>query len=579
MGLGNKVAASKDEGAINTLSTTMVRLPIGHSATDGGNTAATLFHLLVPTNTGGDLLFELMSVIGEMTLYAHDGTTVVAKPTKSGTLTCHLPPSSGDKDTHGRYYLLVKAPSPRTVRCKLRQTALARDGTGDKDPPLIPWNFFSWPTAQKFTDGTTNPTIAVMETTIRKYAKAFQHDADKGVKFEEKCHQVPVGGGWFGHCHMASRSTILFERPVARTVAVPGNEAEKVDFSEEELWFLAAEWFAAWARRHNVYEYADGYPPFKDFLDLDDDGNRQEIKTPFPKEQRYWGDFVKPAEVDLPQKELVARMERALRVYAPSLSSDLVEKHVKQAARLDRENLKMLLGQRAAFFYSALAERIHVQKEALAGDLRGEGAANGAEEVWNHGVFYYEASFKEILPVDEKGREDPSSSANEDFMEIALTIVANEDYSELPSTQKRAPKPPAILEQDGSLNTMGSSVENRLSRHVLHIVFDASTGNVKIPLQAVAEAGGPADGAEEKKAVKPVPILDRRHRWASCRAAAGDDIYIPRYLARILPAANKAPPATRTPGTDLRDLGNPIVELDLAAPPHTLLRIRKRYLT
>ncbi len=65
----NKVAATKDTTPYNTLSTTMVRLPIGHSARDGSNTAATLFHLLVPTNAGGDLSF-VSTANAEMTLYA-----------------------------------------------------------------------------------------------------------------------------------------------------------------------------------------------------------------------------------------------------------------------------------------------------------------------------------------------------------------------------------------------------------------------------------------------------------------------------------------------------------------------------
>jgi hypothetical protein len=486
MGEGNKVAASKDTSTINTLTTTMVRLPIGHSATDTGKTAATLFKLLVPTNTGGDLRFDLTGT-GEMTLYAHDGTKVLAGPTKSGSLTKHLAPSTGESPTHGLYYLLVKGPSPRTVSCKLRQTALARDGASDKDPPLIPWNFFSWPTAQKFTDGSTNPHIALMETIVRKYAKVFGHDADKGVKFEEKCHQVAVGSTWLGHCHMASRATVLFERPIDRTVAAPGNEAEKVSFSEEDLWFLAAEWFAAWGKRSEAYTYASVPQPFPDHDEIDENGVQQHVKNPLP--WRYWGDFVKPSEVDLPRDAFIERIKQAILAYNPALATDgRVDKMAKQAARLDRTNLKKLFGQRAAFFYSTLSEQVYVHKQALAGDLRGAGVGNGPEEVWNHAVFYYEASFKEVLPIDENGLEDPSSTINQDFMEITLMVVGNEDYSALPSTQKRVPKPPAILEQDGSVNTSGSSVENRKSHHVMHIAFDASTGNVRIPSQQDSES-------------------------------------------------------------------------------------------
>lgn len=183
MGDGNKVAATEGKSAINTLSTPMVRLPIGHWAADTSTSAATLYHFLVPTRAGGSLTLTLEAK-GEMTLYAHDGTTVLAGPTTLGVLSHHLLPSTKDRPTHGRYYLLVKGPSPRKVGCTFTQTAIARDGKSSKDPPLIPWNFFFWPTAKTLDDGTTNPHVKTMEDILLKYEKAYGHSPAKAVTWE-----------------------------------------------------------------------------------------------------------------------------------------------------------------------------------------------------------------------------------------------------------------------------------------------------------------------------------------------------------------------------------------------------------
>lgn len=556
----NKVAATKDTTPYNTLSTTMVRLPIGHSARDTSNTAATLFHLLVPTNAGGDLSFVSTGTgTVEMTLYAHDGTTKLAGPSSIGSLSHHLGPSTAKAATHGTYYLLVKGPSPREVSCKFRQTGVARNGTSDKDPPLIPWNFHFWPSAQTFTDGTTNPAIAKMETVLRNYAKAFNHNGDEAVKFEASHHQPAIGEKWVGHCHFIARASILFERPVDTSVAVPGKPSEKVSFTEEELWFLAGEWFGGWATRQFEYTYKDGYPPFESQQFRDEDGKPVTVAGALP--DRFLGDFLKPSELDLPEAQLIDRIKAAIVAYDPSLQPR-AQKLAQVLANMGRAQIKMLFGQRAAFFYSALVENLHVRKEPLVGDMRGEEAGNTAPEVWNHAVFLFEASFKEILPLDEAGKPDPSSLKNQDFMEISLTTVANEDYGQLPSASKEAVKPPALTEPDGSVNVSSGNVENRKSRHVLHIAFDASSGDIKIPTQVEAEAQ---------------KLGDDRHRWLKCRAGA-DDIYIPRTLAKVLPVATKVPPATRTAASKPTEMGNKFVELDAAAPPSPILKIRKRYL-
>ncbi len=179
-----------------------------------------------------------------MTLYASDGTTVVAGPAKTGLLQHHLVPGTDKKPVHGRYYLFVKGSSPRTVKCGFTQTANARDGTSAGAPPLIPWNFFFWPSAKVFDDGEPNPNISTMEAILAKYERAYGHKPPTGVQWENAHHFRATGASWFGHCHLSARASILFEQPVDAKVMAP--DGASVTFTQEELEFLAAEWVGAW---------------------------------------------------------------------------------------------------------------------------------------------------------------------------------------------------------------------------------------------------------------------------------------------------------------------------------------------
>jgi hypothetical protein len=155
-------------------------------------------------------------------------------------------------------------------------------------------------------------------------------------------------------------------------------------------------------------------------------------------------------------------------------------------------------------------------------------------------IFYYRASFKEIVPTD------PNAPSDNYYVEVDIKLVANADVGAPPSsTQPAAPGP------NNGIDVNGSSFDNRKCRQVLWLVFNPKSG----------------DAAN-----------DPRNQWKNCQNASGSEIYPPMYLGVLFPAGTTD--ATQTPNNDpVVDLrrGNDFVGLDLVAEPNPLLKVRKRY--
>ena len=107
----------------------------------------------------------------------------------------------------------------------------------DSDPPLVPWDFYYWPTSRS----PHNPFSKGAGNVLEVYARAFGHDPAAARKAEQADHsseevkRAPYYD-WVGHCHMAAPASALFEEP--KTVDYNG-----VFFSSEDLKFLATEYW------------------------------------------------------------------------------------------------------------------------------------------------------------------------------------------------------------------------------------------------------------------------------------------------------------------------------------------------
>jgi hypothetical protein len=243
----NPVAASADGKTRNTLGINMVRLPIGHSAEDPRPAGPrTMFWVVIPTNTGGRLICKHLGG-GILTLLAHDGRLKIAG-NSSDLLDIAIHPG-----THGLMYVAADGGTRREVTARFVQVAFAREGVAARDKPLIPWNFWFFPSARTYLDGKVNPDAAEPEAIVRKFVHAMKTDpkeasdiADKAAKWEHDNHGADVGPDWLGHCHNAAGASIVFEPPIARTV-------NGQSFSDNDLGLIAAELFGNIGSARNAF--------------------------------------------------------------------------------------------------------------------------------------------------------------------------------------------------------------------------------------------------------------------------------------------------------------------------------------
>lgn len=574
----NPVAASADGKTRNTLGINMVRLPIGHSAEDPRPAGPrTMFWLVIPTNTGGRLICKHEGG-GILTLLAHDGKTKIGGDFKP-VLDIAIHPKS-----HGLMYVAADDGSPRKVSARFVQVGVSREGTSDRDKPLIPWNFWYYPSARTFHDGTVNADAGEPEAIIRKYvhamkdappagkidARAVRMDpkevaelADKAVKWEHDNHGVDVGPTWFGHCHNAAGASIVFEQPVARTV-------NGQSFTGDELELIAAELFGNVGSARVAFALrgtAPGMGPPQMFSKSVPEGLPFESDADEKREARpvftnglgnlFYPMCFKPSEA---KNANIGTLARALKAFDPTLGDSAVRLARQAFATM---NVQKLLddwfGELAAQFYFALVECILKGKHALEGDLASQNSVDGPEQVWNHAVFHYVAEF-----VETNYRNDPRTDTN-DPHDVTLTIdlTANDDFRDFvvdPATgavTRVSIDAPAGIAPNGTIDfKLGS--RRRTSRQVLRLMFD-DAGEIS---------------------------FDARNEWISARnlpntkdtstRSADLELYAPRYLAWMsldFSVAGLLVP----PNLGQLARGNIVVQLDAISGPEPLLTFRKRF--
>ncbi|APR81839.1 Hypothetical protein A7982_07188 [Minicystis rosea] len=189
--------APSGESTFDTLVGNSLRLPLGHSAEDPEpDLEATLYWLVIPTRSGGDLTVVYEGSGGRLTLLDEDQNTILTGPA-GATLYYTVP-----RGKHGDLYVVASGPGNRKVSCTFEQTAIAREAPDEKAKPLIPWNFYFWPSARQWNDRSNelNPHLKTEDQMLAKYAQAFGKDVSATLRWEVMNHQQDFGPSWMGHC-------------------------------------------------------------------------------------------------------------------------------------------------------------------------------------------------------------------------------------------------------------------------------------------------------------------------------------------------------------------------------------------
>jgi hypothetical protein len=349
---------------LNTLVTQAVRLPLGHQVPMPR--AMTLFKVWLPTNTGGQLL---ISTTGSGTVDLRRAPDAVLKPADTA-ISYDVP--TGE---FGAYHVLAKGKPGDTVICSFVQISFARDGTGDSDPPLIPWNFYYWPSAKqhKQTGGTTVPNVWVQRAkdVMDHYSAAFSlPDLTAASKWEEANHARPdVGEGWEGHCHNSAPASMYFEEPTLQFI-------NHVAFSSEEMEFLATEYFGNFGQLG------------PDFWEL----KRGNSKPGGANGRFYLPAFFKPGGPKT-RAEFIRALTSEGFTNAAAIADSYIQSMGGEAAFA--QQIKQWHGELAAEFYDRLIKFMRVKKHPLLSNMRSYRGGGGPHEVWNQAYFFYRAYYYE----------------------------------------------------------------------------------------------------------------------------------------------------------------------------------------
>lgn len=222
----------------NTLTVPARRLPLGTPLPC--EAGLTIWRIHVPTALGGVLTVKRPASV-VVDIQQPLGQSLARSSIEASTFV-----------QFGPVWVVAIAPEIALIGANLVQTAWAKIAppVGNLNAaPLIPWNFYYWAS-----DRESSFALAARET-VKKYARAVGRLPDAAEAWEIKNHQRDGAGRWEGHCHVVAPASAYFVQPAAQTI-------NGQPFSEDEMEFLAGEWFAAYGNEAYGWhiDEADGLP-------------------------------------------------------------------------------------------------------------------------------------------------------------------------------------------------------------------------------------------------------------------------------------------------------------------------------
>ena len=443
------------------------KLPLGYSTDLDAD--INRFRLWVPTDTGGTLEIEYGSAAFEEGL--ESGTVDLRKPFRK------IIQKAARKVTYevktgeyGEFFVIAAGKAGDYIQCSFTQVSFSRDGTGDVDDPLIPWNFWYWPSA----DSPSNPDSVSAADVMKRYGKAFGHDPDACSAAEHKDHGTEAITtapyyDWQGHCHNAAPASALFEKPSDVTY-------EDQEFSEADMKYLAAEYFGSFGVLHRIWELKRG----------------SSKPGPASGARFYLPAYFKPGDPSKDRAKLIEGLKQEFRGDLPLDDPRLVKaaEQIADAQIADlggeaafKKKMDEWMGELAAEFYQMLIDYLRVKKHPLVSNMRSYHGNGGPDQVWNQVYFCYSANYSE-------------HHGDENDMLIEGFLFANLDRRGLTSF-------PAKIINNRPMFTVGQQPEHLWFAIKWRVIFD---GKGKIVIQ------------------------DARNAWMRLSNDQGDPLYAPTDL-------------------------------------------------
>ena len=393
----------------NTLAPALPRLPLGLEQEDPAQLS--VWRIWIPTNAGGTL-----------TVHQSAGSTMsLRKPAATVLATGRGDISYVVRDgTCGDFYV-TSSGDAGTIRATFVQIAWSRESEAKDAAPMLPWNFWYWPskTGSYFAERA--------KQVIGRYATSLGRSASEFGKWEAENHEKVDAEPWAGHCHNAAPATMLFETPIAVTI---GEHPTEFPANDEEVKFLAAEYFGNFGVLEEIWKLDDKRPAA---------GER-----PLPA-------YLKPG-VSKTRAALVRGLTDEFGDAAPSKAEEVISQRGGESAFAHA--LDTALGKLAARFYGKLVAELLRSGQLLMANARSYGGGDGAGPVWNQVFFYFEAIYEE-------------TPDREDDRDITITCSLYSNIDHFPSADH-----PATISRSGRVTPGASKANCQVYVNVWRIIFD-----------------------------------------------------------------------------------------------------------
>jgi hypothetical protein len=393
--------------ADNTLTIPVRRLPLGVPVPSPPG--PTRWRVWIPTYLGGELTIRC-SDASQVEIQQPDGNSLASGTAEAVTFAAF-----------GECFVATTT-SGGMIIASLVQTAWSRMHELLPNKPLLPWNFYYWPARR------SSAAADEARDILKRYASAVGKSPDVADTFEHDSHQSPDAAGWAGHCHHAAPASALFEQPVATTI---GGQF----FSEEEMEFLATEWFGnfgqvqdpSWTLRNTRFPHAIGRWDVLGYL-----------KPGGPKDRATL------------TKSLGGEFDPSTAVAAGEVWSIAVGSEAEFKDWINKD-----FGKAAAGYFQKLQDELAANGLPLLSNLRSYEPHRGPEEVWNQMIFYYRATFSETWPQNPQDDKD---------LKVSCEVYSNIDTRPSPNLAGRF--------ASGSVIPGQSSKDAWLYRNEWRIIFD-----------------------------------------------------------------------------------------------------------
>jgi hypothetical protein len=361
---------------INTLAAPARRLPLG-IPTDCPSGSVRWF-VWIPSNIGGELKIELDGA-SSIEIQAVSGAVLASGSTEASY---HVP-----MGVSGDLVVVTTGGAGSPVHAHFTQTYWARQSASLSAAPLVPNNFWYWPS--KGSEGWALRANNV----LRRYGEAVGKAKPDPAVFEHAMHQDDDAEAWEGHCHNAAPVSAMIEPPEKGTIGSTLGFGGR-SFDADEIKLLATELFGNYGSTLSKWHLQRG---------AFDGVGRFSLLA-----------YLKPGG-----PKTLAALAAAL---VNTVGREQADQFAGRAIALEwgeapfAEKFERELGVQGAGFFKALQTQIAQEGQPLMGNLRGYDAHRGPEEVWNQVCFHFSASY-----IETAGLNDPCD------LLVLCNLTANTD--------------------------------------------------------------------------------------------------------------------------------------------------------